>query len=219
VTSGEKPHPASVAGTAGLAVLVVALLVAAVRWGSTSGDPIADPPRTQLSSAAVPPGSVVVRTPTASAPSTTASGTTAPTSHKQGATERVPRAVILRQLARIAEHIAQHMPSPSAPAEVEPGSNQALGYSLLIEFGFDASQWPFLNALWIRESGWNHLAENKSSGAYGIPQSLPATKMAVVGPDWRTNPETQIKWGLAYIAARYGNPQGAWAHEQKFGWY
>jgi len=211
VTPGEKQHPATVAGTAGLVVLVVALLVAAVRWGSSSGDPMADPPRVTVSAGSSSPG--------VSTSSTSASTSGATSVKKQGATERVPRAVILRQLARVAERIAQHMPMPTAPADVEPGSNRALGYSLLIEFGFDASQWPYLNALWTRESGWNHLAENKSSGAYGIPQSLPATKMAVVGPDWRSNPETQIKWGLAYIAARYGNPQGAWAHSQRFGWY
>ncbi|GAB2980776.1 hypothetical protein GCM10027076_18430 [Nocardioides montaniterrae] len=195
------------AGIAGLAVLVVVLLVAAVRYGAVTGDEVADPPAHTLPPAAVPPGSVV---------STTAER---PHGKKQGATEKVPRAVILRQLARVAERIANHMPMPTTPAEVRPGSNQALGYSLLIEFGFDKSQWPYLNALWNRESGWNQLAENKSSGAYGIPQSLPGTKMAVVGPDWRTNPETQIKWGLAYISARYGNPQGAWAHSQRFGWY
>ncbi|HWU20678.1 MAG TPA: transglycosylase SLT domain-containing protein, partial [Nocardioides sp.] len=138
---------------------------------------------------------------------------------RRGAIAKVPRAVIMRQLARLAERIARHTPMPTVPADISPGSNQALGYHLLIEFGFASDQWPYLNALWIRESGWNHLAENPHSGAYGIPQSLPATKMAVVGPDWRTNPETQIKWGLAYIGARYGTPQGAWAHETKFGWY
>lgn len=199
------------AGIAGLVVLVVALLVAAVRWGSSNGDPLAGAPHASSSAVASASG-----TPTPTA----ATATTSPVAdQRRGAIAHVPRAVILRQLARVAERIAQHTPMPTAPAGISPGTNQALGYHLLIEFGFAADQWPYLNALWTRESGWNYLAENKSSGAYGIPQSLPADKMAVVGPDWRSNPETQIKWGLAYIAARYGTPQGAWAHETKFGWY
>jgi hypothetical protein len=129
---------------------------------------------------------------------------------------------IMRQLANTAERIAQQLarggPAP-APGTVHPGTNRALGYQLMTGFGWPADQWPALDALWYRESGWNHLAQNRSSGAYGIPQSLPATKMATVGPDWRTNPETQIRWGLAYIGARYGSPQGAWEHSQRFGWY
>ena len=105
------------------------------------------------------------------------------------------------------------------PTDVDPDSNRGLGYRLMLQFGFAADQWQYLDALWQRESGWNHLAENTSSGAYGIPQSLPGSKMADVAPDWRTNPETQITWGLAYIAARYDNPQGAWGHSQRVGWY
>ncbi|MEZ0577408.1 transglycosylase SLT domain-containing protein [Nocardioides sp. MH1] len=138
-----------------------------------------------------------------------------------GARYDVPDAVILEQLRRAAERIAQNYTAPPTPTpvDVDPGTNRALGYHLLLDFGFDEKQWPYLDALWHRESGWNHLAENPSSGAYGIPQSLPGTKMAVVGDDWRTNPETQIRWGLAYIAARYGTPEGAWAHSQKTGWY
>ncbi len=81
------------------------------------------------------------------------------------------------------------------------------------------TQWPFLDALWTQESSWDPAAVNRSSGATGIPQALPAAKMASAGPDWRTNPVTQVRWGLSYITARYGNPQAAWAHEQAFNWY
>ncbi|MDO7866807.1 transglycosylase SLT domain-containing protein [Nocardioides jiangxiensis] len=130
---------------------------------------------------------------------------------------------IMRQLANTAERIAQNLAagggSVPAPTSVQPGTNRALGYHLLLDFGWPASEWPALDALWQRESGWSQVAENRSSGAYGIPQSLPASKMAAVGPDWRTNPETQIRWGLAYIGARYGSPHAAWAHSEKFGWY
>ena len=62
-------------------------------------------------------------------------------------------------------------------------------------------------------------ARNRSSGAYGIPQALPGSKMATIAADWETNPITQIKWGLNYIAERYGTPCGAWGHSQSFGWY
>ena len=70
-----------------------------------------------------------------------------------------------------------------------------------------------------RESNWNPTAQNPSSGAYGIPQSLPGSKMASVGSDWRTNPATQITWGLNYISGRYGTPCGALAHSNSVGWY
>jgi hypothetical protein len=80
-------------------------------------------------------------------------------------------------------------------------------------------QWGCLDALWRRESGWNELARNPSSGAYGIPQALPGDKMAVEGADWRTNPFTQIRWGQSYIKQRYGTPCGAWSHSQRYGWY
>lgn len=81
---------------------------------------------------------------------------------------------------------------------------------LLAEYGFDDSQWGCLDDLWMGESGWRYTAENSSSGAYGIPQSLPGSKMATIASDWRTNPVTQIRWGLKYIKGSYGTPCGAW---------
>lgn len=80
-------------------------------------------------------------------------------------------------------------------------------------------QWSDWVSLWNQESGWNYTATNQTSGAYGIPQALPASKMASAGADWRTNPATQIKWGIEYIAQRYGSPANAWAHEQANNWY
>lgn len=82
-----------------------------------------------------------------------------------------------------------------------------------------SGQMQCLTSLWTRESSWQVGADNPSSDAYGIPQALPGTKMASAGADWRTNPATQIKWGLDYIAGRYGSPCGAWAHEVSAGWY
>lgn len=76
-----------------------------------------------------------------------------------------------------------------------------------------------LVSMWTRESGWRIHAENASSGAYGIPQALPGSKMASAGPDWKDNATTQVKWGLQYIRARYSTPCGAWSRWQAKGWY
>jgi hypothetical protein len=82
-----------------------------------------------------------------------------------------------------------------------------------------STQYRCLNLLWTRESGWNPAAFNPDSGAYGIPQALPGSKMSAFGSDWRTNPMTQVRWGLSYIAGRYGTACGAWSHSQSVGWY
>lgn len=76
-----------------------------------------------------------------------------------------------------------------------------------------------MEKLWTKESSWRWDAENASSGAYGIPQSLPGDKMASAGDDWKDNATTQIKWGLGYIKDRYGTPKAAWSHSQSTGWY
>jgi hypothetical protein len=73
--------------------------------------------------------------------------------------------------------------------------------------------------LWAGESGWSVTASNPSTGAFGIPQALPGSKMASAGPDWQTNAVTQIRWGLGYIKDTYGSPCAAWSHEQASGWY
>lgn len=106
----------------------------------------------------------------------------------------------------------------SAPAP-DPGTAQSIGYNMLPDFGFSQkTQWGCLLDLWDRESGWIYDAEN-ASGAYGIPQALPGSKMASAGSDWLTNPATQIKWGLGYISDVYGTPCGAWDHELAYGYY
>ncbi len=99
------------------------------------------------------------------------------------------------------------------------GSNREIGAALAAQRGWTGSQWQCLDSLWQKESNWNHLAQNPSSGAYGIPQALPGSKMATVAADWRTNPATQITWGLNYIAGRYGTPCAAWSHSQSYNWY
>ncbi len=106
---------------------------------------------------------------------------------------------------------------PSGPAP-NPASAQGIAYGLLPAYGFSTSQFGCLDDLWNQESGWRWNAEN-ASGAYGIPQALPGSKMASAGADWLTDPTTQIKWGLGYIKAEYGTPCGAWDHEVAYGWY
>ena len=103
--------------------------------------------------------------------------------------------------------------------QATPEDAQRIAASMVAERGWGADQTACLINLWNKESHWDVNAENASSGAYGIPQSLPGSKMAAAGEDWPTNPATQIKWGLGYIAGRYGNPCGAWSHSQAVNWY
>jgi hypothetical protein len=109
---------------------------------------------------------------------------------------------------------------PRPVVDSNQGSAQAYAQSVVNSMpGWGSAQWPYLDALWNQESGWRVDATNPSSGAFGIPQSLPADKMASAGADWQTSPETQITWGIGYIESVYGTPEAAWAHETAFGWY
>ena len=100
-----------------------------------------------------------------------------------------------------------------------PGTAKGVALDLVEAKGWDYHEYSCLVKLWERESNWRWNALNRSSGAYGIPQALPGTKMATEGPDYMTNPETQIRWGVKYIKGRYGSPCGALAHSDKLGWY
>lgn len=99
------------------------------------------------------------------------------------------------------------------------GTPKAFALAEVKSRGWDYNQFSCLVKLWDRESNWRWNATNRSSGAYGIPQSLPASKMASAGADWRTNPETQILWGLGYIDGRYGSPCAALLHSDVNNWY
>ncbi|WP_225992382.1 aggregation-promoting factor C-terminal-like domain-containing protein, partial [Actinomadura montaniterrae] len=102
---------------------------------------------------------------------------------------------------------------------VPAGEAQQIAKKLLPSYGMSGSgQFGCLVNLWNKESHWNTHAANPS-GAYGIPQALPGSKMASAGPDWQNNATTQIKWGLGYIKDRYSTPCGAWAHSESSGWY
>jgi hypothetical protein len=110
-------------------------------------------------------------------------------------------------------------PSPTPAPVVASGTPQQIAESLLGSYGWSSSQFSCLDDLWNAESGWNVTASNPSSGAYGIPQALPGSKMASAGPDWESDATTQIKWGLGYIKGLYGSPCAAWGHEESVGWY
>jgi hypothetical protein len=97
--------------------------------------------------------------------------------------------------------------------------NKAIAFRLVSRRSWSHLEFRCLDNLWTRESNWNHRAYNPSSGAYGIPQALPASKMGGAGWDWRLNPQTQIRWGLGYIKDRYGSPCGAWGHFMSHNWY
>jgi hypothetical protein len=96
---------------------------------------------------------------------------------------------------------------------------RTIARAMLGDFGFGSDQFSCLDSLYNSESGWNVHADNPSSSAYGIPQSLPGSKMASAGPDWENNAATQIRWGLGYIKNSYGTPCGAWSFKQGHNWY
>jgi hypothetical protein len=141
---------------------------------------------------------------------------------RQAARREARRRAAARRAAELAAaRQAQQQPtgnSASAPA-TPSGSPQQIAAAMLGSFGWSSGEFGCLQSLWNAESGWNPSASNSISGAYGIPQALPGSKMASAGPDWQTNPATQIKWGLGYIKQVYGSPCAAWSHEQSTGWY
>jgi len=112
----------------------------------------------------------------------------------------------------------------SASASVElartpDGAREVTKILMDDKYGWGDKQYACLDSLWTKESHWNYKASNKRSGAHGIPQALPATKMEVIGTDWRTNPVTQISWGLRYIDIRYDTPCKAYAKFQRSRYY
>jgi len=104
-------------------------------------------------------------------------------------------------------------------ARTPEGAKQVAEIILSEEYGFNEAQFACLDSLWTRESHWNYKAHNYRSGAHGIAQALPAEKMSVVGTDWRTNPVTQIRWGIRYITMRYDTPCKAWSYFKARNYY
>ncbi len=133
---------------------------------------------------------------------------------RKAAEQRAAEQRAAEQRAAAGEEVQKASAVPAAP-----GSAQEIARSMLGSYGWSPSQFSCLNSLWAGESGWKVTASNPSTGAYGIPQALPGSKMASAGPDWQTDAATQIRWGLGYIKNLYGSPCGAWSHEQSAGWY
>ena len=124
--------------------------------------------------------------------------------------------------ARVAGPASAHSPRYILTAYPRQSAHQAprrIASAMMAGFGWPRREFRYLNRLWQCESGWNPHAANPYSGAYGIPQAYPASKLGTAGPDWRWSARTQIRWGLRYIAGRYGRPSGAWSHEAGYGWY
>ncbi|MEU1615794.1 lytic transglycosylase domain-containing protein [Streptomyces sp. NPDC005722] len=115
-----------------------------------------------------------------------------------------------KEASRAAERAALVVKASYTVSEVQAMAQGLIG---------DASQYQCFSNIVTRESGWNYTATNASSGAYGLVQALPGSKMASAGADWRTNPGTQLKWGLKYMNGRYGSPCGAWSFWQANHWY
>jgi hypothetical protein len=122
----------------------------------------------------------------------------------------------LVRLTAVQHAIAQRKASQQAAAASSP---RQIAQAMLGSFGWSSGQFSCLDPLWAHESGWSVTAENAGSGAFGIPQALPGSRMASAGTDWQTSAATQIKWGLDYIKGTYGSPCGAWSHEEAAGWY
>ncbi|GAB3615069.1 lysozyme family protein [Humibacter ginsengisoli] len=114
---------------------------------------------------------------------------------------------------------AQAAAQALAQANTPDGARAVAQSMMSSKYGWGSDQFQCLNSLWNRESGWNYQAYNSGSGATGIPQALPGSKMAAFGSDWATNAATQIAWGLSYISNSYGTPCAAWGHSQSSGWY
>ena len=135
-------------------------------------------------------------------------------------------AIARRQAARkrpavraASQAAAQPGQTAAAAGSRASGSPRQIAQAMLGSFGWSSGQFSCLDPLWEHESRWSVTAANPGSGAFGIPQALPGSRMASAGPHWQTSAATQITWGLRYIRDTYGSPCAAWSHEQATGWY
>lgn len=131
----------------------------------------------------------------------------------------VARVAAEAEAARLAQIEAERAAAAEAASRDALRDPRGLARVLLADFGWDEGQFSCLDSLWEKESNWSPTADNPTSSAYGIPQALPGSKMSSAGPDWETNPATQIRWGLGYIEERYGSPCSAWSHSRANNWY
>jgi hypothetical protein len=139
---------------------------------------------------------------------------------RRAAAQRAAQLAAQKRAQQLAAQKAQQAKAAQAAqqAAAPTGTPQQIAQGMLASYGWGQDQWSCLDQLWQQESGWSVTAANPS-GAYGIPQALPGSKMASAGSDWQTDATTQIKWGLGYIQSVYGTPCSAWSHEESAGWY
>lgn len=192
----------------------------ALASGGPSGASAAAQPRTRLSVVAdgppipsIPP--VADRLDDSRAPAQSRRAAVAAAAHQEELAAAAARATVAAERRAAAARSSRDRQR----ARLVATNPRAVARALVAQRGWSSSEFGCLDNLWTKESGWQHTARNRASGAYGIPQALPGAKMATAGPDWRTNPATQMTWGLNYIADRYGTPCSAWAHSISTNWY
>jgi hypothetical protein len=200
-------RPALTGATALAIVSASTAVVAATTAAASSGHDLASD-RADLAGAPGLSGSTVVLTALA-----------AGFSVRQGRTSSRVYDTVQRDLAADRRAEAKRAARAAHRKALTSRNPKIVAKAMLSRFGWGASQFSCLDRLWTRESKWSIHATNPSSGAYGIPQALPGSKMASAGSDWRTSAFTQIEWGLGYIRARYGSPCSAWGHSEGHGWY
>ncbi|MDQ4006703.1 MAG: lytic transglycosylase domain-containing protein [Actinomycetota bacterium] len=165
-------------------------------------------------------GAPSIRVPASSVVDVTASGTEKRAVQATEASRSQSRTALTRDPEHDRRLEAGETHAHTAHAQrVAPEDPRAIARRQMAEYGWGAGEFSCLEDLWVSESDWKVHATNPTSGAYGIPQSLPAEKMASAGSDWRTNPATQIEWGLWYIDQSYGTPCSAWEFKQANNWY
>jgi hypothetical protein len=218
------PRPSGlgrVRGVLGGRVLLSAAAVSAatagvvVGVGTFGGAATADPVTLTLSSAQAQASVEEARRAAADAASRSVARTSLSEARSARAAE-ISAQIRARQIAQIKARkaAAERIAAAARRQQIIDNARKdpkAAAREIMGDYGFGADQWGCLEQLWTGESNWRYTAENPSSGAYGIPQSLPGSKMATVAADWRTNPVTQIRWGLQYIKSSYGSPCGAWS--------
>jgi hypothetical protein len=157
-------------------------------------------------------GAVMVTTALASATTSNAARVTGTSRPDPAPAAAVTLTAIAAPRAAVAPSTRQDQPPQRTPRRIAKAM-------LVHRFGWKAWQFKYLNRLWAIESGWDRYASNPYSGAYGIPQAVPGSKMSSAGPGWQWNARTQIRWGMRYIQARYRTPYWAWRQQHAYGWY
>jgi hypothetical protein len=183
--------------------------VAVAATGVAVSGGVLNSPATSVSNAAQDLGNTVSATPLSAADVAERDQQVSRSADRREATDPAKQAALA----------ADDGPAMTRHESIADDDPRDIARALLPQFGFSSDQFSCLDSLWVGESGWRVDADNPTSSAYGIPQALPGEKMASAGPDWATNPATQIKWGLGYIADRYGSPCGALSFKSGNGWY